>query len=119
MTENANQTHTCVPQLRTQLLNDVISQAAKAPVESEVHLVCDYVNYFCSSLPCLLIFASVMVIVIILVVRPPFVLYQEQDLKRPWKSATRISPMALLLCVLVVLICICGLPLVFSAVGSD
>ena len=107
-----------IPHLRTQLFNNVMAEAAKAPVEYQTHNLEDYIHYCSESLPCLLFFSAISVIIIILIVRPPFALYHEQDIKRPWKSSTRISVIASLLCIMIILIIITGLPLLISKVSS-
>ena len=111
---------TAPPQLRTQMLTQAIARAAFAASPNAVEPAGDAAltatisqcwNACLSSISGVAAMSAIFAMVILVTLRPPFVLRFEYDARRPWKGSMKLSGMALLVAVLIVVVLVTGIPL--------
>ena len=113
--------------LRTQLLTEAMERAVQAGPHEATASVIDNESIVASLRRCrnaclasalgVAALAALIALVILVTLRPPFVLRFEYDAHRPWKGTMRISGVAIVVSVLIVVLMVSGGPLVLSAVA--
>ena len=105
--------------LHTQLLEDTMARAACARGEQTWATGArEYVERCAASPSLALGSTAILATVVLLVLRPPFVLLFNHDAQRPWRGCMQICWFSVLVVVVVTLAAAAGLPAMFASAGQ-
>ena len=108
--------------LRTQLLARVMERAAHAeqppPAAAVPPALTRCTDLFLESPGLQAGVTALLALVVLVTVRPPFVLRFEYDARRPWKGHMALSGFAVLLSVTLVVLVSAGIPLLLQMMGD-
>ena len=104
--------------LHEQLLQNALAEVAndqETPTETCVRRnVMDFAQLCVSSSVVSISVTALLAIIILLIVRPPFVTAMEQDTQRPWRGTVRVCWFSLCMAVCITLLAATTLPLIVS-----